>query len=58
MMNLPYDIMELIMNKKHQLEIEAIKKAHILAITEWEKEVLDLKQQLHELDEVLEMFNQ
>ena len=57
-MNLPYDIMELIMNKKHQLEIEALKKAHILAITEWEKEVLDLKQQLHELDEVLEMFNQ
>ena len=58
MIDLPYDLIELIMNKKHQLEIEALKKAHTLAITEWEKEVWDLKQQLHELDEVLEMFNQ
>ena len=68
MIELPYDIIELIMNKKHQLEIEDLKKAytleiedlkktHTLAINEWEKEVLDLKQQLHELDESLDLYN-
>ena len=33
--HLPYDIIEMIMNKKHELEIEELKAAHVLAIEKW-----------------------
>jgi len=40
--NLPYDIIELIMNKKHQLEIESLKAAHALSIEKWELDIEDM----------------
>jgi len=50
--NLPMDIREVILNKKHSLEMEELKTAHTLAINEWEKEVRDLKEGADkELDE-------
>ena len=40
--HLPCDIIEMIMNKKHQLEIETLKAAHVLAIEKWKLNIVDM----------------
>ena len=57
---LPYDIMELIMNKKHQLEIEELKAAHTVDINKliWNIENMIEVNFEEELDEfAYEEFN-
>ena len=48
------DIREVILNKKHSLEMEELKTAHALAIGEWEKEVRDLKDYSQRIDQELD----
>ena len=55
--NLPMDIREVILNKKHSLEMEELKTAHALAIAEWEKELREQKDISRQLDEELEETN-
>lgn len=55
--NLPMDVREVILNKKHSLEMEELKTAHSLAIWEFEKELREEKDYSHRVDEELEETN-
>ena len=48
------DIREVILNKKHSLEMDELKTAHALAIGEWEQEVRDHKDYNQQIDQELD----